>query len=149
MEGSCEIGVVAAWASGLSQGGWDERGGDDGDTLVPAAPPLSVETSDVCDTSDVVYYLDGGTIFPPLARQFSFVVFVCPWPLQPFFPAQAWPLPWHDPEPLHELMPSQTTSSPALAVDIPTAPDANIPATAVAIMAPLIVIFSSPGSIGF
>src|SRR4051812_45804260 len=95
-----------------------------------AAP--SVETSDVCDTSDVVYYLDGGTIFPPLARQFSFVVFVCPWPLQPFFPAQAWPLPWHDPEPLHELMPSQTTSSPALAVDMPTAPDANIPATAVA-----------------
>ena len=90
------------------QGGWDERGSVGGHFGTRGAAP-SVETSDVCNTSDIVYYLDGGTIFPPLAWQLSFVVLVCPWPWQPFFPAQAWPLPWHDPVPLHELMPSQTT----------------------------------------
>ena len=68
-------------------------------------------------------------LLPPLARHSSFDVLVLPWPLQPFLPAQALPAPWHDPLPLHELMPEQVTSSPFLSAAEATraAPDREHP----------------------
>jgi len=83
-------------------------------------------------------YLLGGTTFPPLAMQSSFEVLLFPCPLHPFWPAQEWPAPWHDPVPLHALMPEQVTSSPPFFAEAtPEAPIANMPATEAAIIAPL------------
>jgi hypothetical protein len=66
--------------------------------------------------------------------------------LHPFLPAQAWPLPWHDPVPLQELMPEHVISSPFLSAanTLVAAPIANIPATDAAIIDPLkLMSFSS------
>ncbi len=45
------------------------------------------------DESSRAYFFSPPTTLPPLAVQFSLVVFMLPWPLQPFLPAHEWPLP--------------------------------------------------------
>src|SRR5690349_12032402 len=79
-------------------------------------------------------YFFASTTLPPFAAHSAAVVFVCPWPLQAFLPAQELLAPAQLPFPLQALIPEQITWSPpafssARAV---TAPDRSSVAAAVA-----------------
>src|SRR3569832_1205437 len=89
------------------------------------------------------YFLAGAfsdATVPPFALQSLSDIITQPLPLQPFWPAQAFSAVWHALLPLHALTPWHCTEPSDLAETINGAAAENRPATAAAMIAPLVVI---------
>src|SRR5438132_8281636 len=87
-------------------------------------------------------YLAATTLPPLSAQSLSVFTSVMPWPLQPFWPLQALLAPWHEPWPLHSLMPAHFTAlaDAFFAFSLAwAAPEASSEPTAAAITAPFII----------